>query len=136
MTCDLVFRMYFLLFKNFLKSCINSANCCMVHFPVRIYLLFSIRSPKADGHIPLLRKDSSLSNDVFESLDNDDVTTQLAKTHPETVPEETSSQLETPSDVDDDKMSLASVVAEKIVSVIILSSVHTAHVHAGVYSHT
>ena len=38
-----------------------------------------------DGHIPLMRKDSSLSNDVFESIDSDDFS------HPETVPEESSS---------------------------------------------
>lgn len=34
------------------------------------------------GMIPLVRKDSSLSNDVFESIDSDDFS------HPETVPEE------------------------------------------------
>ena len=39
-----------------------------------------------------MRKDSSLSNDVFESVDSEDVT------HPETVPEETSSQLVTPTE--------------------------------------
>ena len=38
-----------------------------------------------DGHIPLMRKDSSLSNDVFESIDSDDFS------HPETVLEESSS---------------------------------------------
>ena len=38
-----------------------------------------------------MRKDSSLSNDVFESMDSDDFS------HPETVPEETSSQLVTPT---------------------------------------
>ena len=38
-----------------------------------------------DGHIPLMRKDSSLSNDVFESMESDDFS------HPETVPEESSS---------------------------------------------
>ena len=47
--------------------------------------------PLQDGHIPLMRKDSSLSNDVFESVDSDDFS------HPETVPEETSSQLVTPT---------------------------------------
>ena len=48
----------------------------------------------ADGHIPLMRKDSSLSNDVFESVDSDDAVIS----HPETVPEETSSQLQTPTE--------------------------------------
>ena len=127
--------MCFFAFQEFFKK-LHKQRKLLYGSLSSLNLLFSICSPKADGHIPLLRKDSSLSNDVFESLDNDDVTTQLAKTHPETVPEETSSQLETPSDVDDDKMSLASVVAEKIVSAILLSSVHTAHVHAGVYGHT
>ena len=39
----------------------------------------------AGVHIPLVRKDSSLSNDVFESVDSDDMS------HPETLPEESSS---------------------------------------------
>ena len=68
----------------------------------------------SDGHIPLMRKDSSLSNDVFESVDNDD-----GISHPETVPEETSSQLETPTD---EKSSFASDITEK--SVGFLSLVH------------
>ena len=41
-----------------------------------------------------MRKDSSLSNDVFESVDSDDAVIS----HPETVPEETSSQLQTPTE--------------------------------------
>jgi hypothetical protein len=39
-------------------------------------------SQESQDMIPLVRKDSSLSNDVFESIDSDDFS------HPETVPEE------------------------------------------------
>ena len=51
-----------------------------------------------DGHIPLVRKDSSLSNDVFESIDSEDFS------HPETVPEETSSQLVTPTGEEEQRL--------------------------------
>ena len=47
--------------------------------------LAKLSQESQDGHIPLMRKDSSLSNDVFESMDSDDFS------HPETVPEESSS---------------------------------------------
>ena len=47
--------------------------------------LAKLSSESQDGHIPLVRKDSSLSNDVFESIDSDDFS------HPETLPEESSS---------------------------------------------
>ncbi|XP_076434538.1 small G protein signaling modulator 1-like isoform X2 [Babylonia areolata] len=45
-----------------------------------------------DGHIPLVRKDSSLSNDVFESFESEEFS------HPETVQEESSTALTTPTD--------------------------------------
>lgn len=47
--------------------------------------LAKLSGESQDGHIPLVRKDSSLSNDVFESVDSDDFS------HPETLPEESSS---------------------------------------------
>ncbi|KAK7474549.1 hypothetical protein BaRGS_00034194 [Batillaria attramentaria] len=45
-----------------------------------------------DGHIPLVRKDSSLSNDVFESFESEEFS------HPETVLEESSTAMTTPTD--------------------------------------
>ena len=56
-----------------------------------------------------MRKDSSLSNDVFESMDSDDFS------HPETVPEETSSQLVTPTG-DEEKHPLSNAAVERLVS--------------------
>ncbi|KAK6191324.1 hypothetical protein SNE40_003045 [Patella caerulea] len=46
--------------------------------------LAKLSQESTDGHIPLVRKDSSLSNDVFESFDSEEFS------HPETVPEESS----------------------------------------------
>jgi hypothetical protein len=49
-------------------------------------------SQESQDMIPLVRKDSSLSNDVFESIDSDDFS------HPETVPEESErSSMTTPT---------------------------------------
>jgi hypothetical protein len=47
--------------------------------------LAKMSQESTDGHIPLVRKDSSLSNDVFESYDESD-----DFSHPETLPEESS----------------------------------------------
>ena len=47
--------------------------------------LAKLSQESQDGHIPLMRKDSSLSNDVFESVDSEDYAP------PEPLPEESSS---------------------------------------------
>ena len=44
-----------------------------------------------DGHIPLARKDSNLSNDVFESFDSEEFS------HPDTLVEESSTAMTTPT---------------------------------------
>ena len=54
-----------------------------------------------DGHIPLVRKDSSLSNEVFESFESEDFS------HPETVQEESSTAMTTPTDERKASMELA-----------------------------
>ncbi len=48
--------------------------------------LAKLSQESQDGHIPLMRKDSSLSNDVFESVDSDD-----GYVPPDPLPEESSS---------------------------------------------
>lgn len=55
--------------------------------------LAKLSSESQDGQIPLVRKDSSLSNDVFisQSFDSDDFS------HPETLPEESSTAMTTPT---------------------------------------
>ncbi|XP_070204553.1 small G protein signaling modulator 1-like isoform X3 [Littorina saxatilis] len=54
--------------------------------------LAKLSQESTDGHIPLVRKDSSLSNEVFESFESEDYS------HPETVQEESSTALTTPTD--------------------------------------
>ncbi|KAL8561077.1 hypothetical protein ACOMHN_031021 [Nucella lapillus] len=54
--------------------------------------LAKLSQESTDGHIPLVRKDSSLSNDVFESFESEEFS------HPETVQEESSTALTTPTD--------------------------------------
>ncbi|XP_074643721.1 small G protein signaling modulator 2-like isoform X2 [Tubulanus polymorphus] len=50
--------------------------------------LAKLSSESTDGHIPLVRKDSSLSNDVF--MDNMSDASDECISHPETLPEESS----------------------------------------------
>ncbi|XP_071093695.1 small G protein signaling modulator 1-like isoform X5 [Haliotis cracherodii] len=53
--------------------------------------LAKLSQESTDGHIPLVRKDSSLSNEVFESFDSEEYS------HPDTVMEESSTALTTPT---------------------------------------
>ncbi|XP_025089142.1 small G protein signaling modulator 1-like isoform X9 [Pomacea canaliculata] len=66
-----------------------------------------IRLESTDGHIPLVRKDSSLSNEVFESFESEDFS------HPETVQEESSTALTTPSEERKTSMELGLAVMKK-----------------------
>ncbi|XP_025089137.1 small G protein signaling modulator 1-like isoform X4 [Pomacea canaliculata] len=72
-----------------------------------------IRLESTDGHIPLVRKDSSLSNEVFESFESEDFS------HPETVQEESSTALTTPSEERKTSMELGLAVmkSEKVAQV-------------------
>ncbi|XP_041347892.1 small G protein signaling modulator 1-like isoform X3 [Gigantopelta aegis] len=53
--------------------------------------LAKLSKESMDGHIPLARKDSNLSNDVFESFDSEEFS------HPETLVEESSTAMTTPT---------------------------------------
>jgi hypothetical protein len=61
-------------------------------FELPVYVHCSFVQESTDGHIPLVRKDSSLSNEVFESFESEEFS------HPETVPEESSTALTTPTE--------------------------------------
>lgn len=66
--------------------------------------LAKLSSQSSDGHIPLVRKDSSLSNDVFESQQSFDEWEDFS--HPETVPEESSATGTTCTPTPDRKQSM------------------------------
>lgn len=93
-----------------------------------VYKVFIYFQESTDGHIPLVRKDSSLSNDVFESFESEEFS------HPETVQEESSTALTTPTDERKTSMELGFAIIKldkisqtEVAAIATLSPVHRKH---------